>query len=66
MWQDHMFTLAAGPCRMVELSLNFHNGWLVELGTRQFRRENVTMLSGRKVVCNFHFTLFIVSTPSRH
>ena len=29
-------------------------------------RENVTMLSGHKVVCNCHFTLFIVATPSRH
>ena len=37
-----------------------------ELGTRQFRRDNVTMLSGHKVVCNFYFTIFIVATPSRH
>ena len=36
-----------------------------ELGTRQFCRNNVTMLSGHKVVSNWHFTIFIVATPSR-
>ena len=37
---------------------------LTELGTRQFCRDNVTTLSGHKVVCNCHFTVFIVATPS--
>ena len=37
-----------------------------ELGTRQFCRDNVTMLLGHKVVCNCHFTIFILATPSRH
>ena len=37
-----------------------------ELGTQQFCRNNVTMLSGHKVVCICHFTIFIVATPSRH
>ena len=40
--------------------------FLSELGTRQFCRDNVTMLSGHKVVCNWHFTIFIVATPSGH
>ena len=40
-------------------------GW-TELGTRQFCRDNVTMLAGHKVVCNCHFIKFIVATPSRH
>ena len=39
---------------------------LTELGTRQFCRDNVTMLSGHKVVCTCYFTIFIVATPSRH
>ena len=37
-----------------------------ELGTQQFCRNNVTMLSGHTVVCNCNFTIFIVATPSRH
>ena len=37
-----------------------------ELGTRQFCCDNVTMLSGHKAVCNCHFTIFIVATPSKH
>ena len=40
--------------------------WTSELGKRQLCRDNVTMLSGHKVVCNCHFTIFIVATPSRH
>ena len=36
------------------------------MGMRQFCGDNVTMLSGHKVVCNCHFTIFIVATPSRH
>ena len=27
-------------------------------------RDNVTMISGHKVVFNCHFTLFVVATPS--
>ena len=46
--------------------LYFLLGWISELGTRWFCRDNVTMLSGHKVVCNCHFTIFIVVTPSRH
>ena len=37
-----------------------------ELGLRQFCRDNVTKLSGHKVICNCHFIIFIVATPSRH
>ena len=37
-----------------------------ELGTRKFCRDNVTMLSGHKVVCICHFTIFVVASPSRH
>ena len=40
--------------------------WRPELGSRQFCRYNVSMLSGPKVVCNCHFTIFIVAIPSRH
>ena len=39
---------------------------LAELGTQQFCPDNVTMLSGHKVVSNCHLTIFIVATPSRH
>ena len=39
---------------------------LPELGTRQFCRDKVTMLSGHKFVCNCRFTIYIVATPSRH
>ena len=42
--------------------LNFR----AELGTRQFCRDNVIMFSGHKVVCNCHFTILVVATPSRH
>ena len=37
-----------------------------DLGTQQFCRDNVIMWSGHKVVCNCHFSLFIVATPSTH
>ena len=37
-----------------------------ELGTCQFCRDNVIMISGHKIVCNCHFTIFILATPSRH
>ena len=37
-----------------------------ELGTRQFCRDNVTMLPCHTVVYNCHYTIFIVATPSRH
>ena len=42
------------------------NSLFSELGTRQFCRDNVTTLSGHKVVCNCHYTIFIAATPSRH
>ena len=38
-------------------TLNDHQSWA---------RGNVTMLSGHKVVCNYHFSIFIVGKPSRH
>ena len=37
-----------------------------ELGTRQYRRDNVTMCSGHRVVCYCNVTIFIVITPYRH
>ena len=33
---------------------------------QKWEGNNVTMLSGHKVVCNSHFTIFIVAIPSRH
>ena len=39
---------------------------LAELGTRQHCRDNVTMLSGRKVVGFSIFTIFVVATLARH
>ena len=33
-----------------------------ELGTQQFCRDNVTIFSVHKVVCNCHFTIFVVAT----
>ena len=67
-------------CDFIEMRSNFDVIWLWRftstdryctnqswaVGTRQFCRDNVTMLSGNKVVCNFYFTIFIVATPSRH
>ena len=48
----------------LKFRLSFY--FLPELGTRQFCRDNVTMLSGHTFFCNFHFTIFIVATPSGH
>ena len=53
---------------MPKMSLKYWRilGKKAELGTPQFCRDNVTMLSSHKVVCNCNFTIFIVATPSRH
>ena len=36
------------------------------MGTRQFFRNNMTMYSGYKVVCNCHFTIFVVAITYWH
>ena len=33
------------------------------LNLESWARDNVTMISGHKVVCNCHFTIFVVATP---
>ena len=40
----------------------------VYIKPQSWDRDNMTMLSGHNVVCNchWHFTIFIVATPSRH
>ena len=34
------------------------------LNIQSWARDNVTMISGHKVVRNCHFTIFVVATPS--
>ena len=39
----------------------------IQIRIRQsWARDNETMFSGHNVVCNCHFTMFVVATPSRH
>ena len=52
--------------RSVSCNFNKRLNRLLELGMRQYCRDNETMFSGHKVVCYCNFTTFGVATPSRH
>ena len=60
-----LVTSAAGKYWRLPSSAYFWEKYHLELGTRQYCRDNVTMLSDHKVVSYCNITIFVVATPSR-
>ena len=56
-------------CDISHISINTKQSKLTltaELGTRQHRRDNVSMLTSHKIVGYYIMSLFVVATSFRH